>query len=286
MSPHAAIAAAALLTLTAATSHAQEPGRPVEPENPTPDAAPAPGQPVPPPAPPAANRPPPSGEWIPPPVAGPESFWWRKPDWWRDPDWSEYDTRDRPAVDPLLPTGLALTTMGLGGTIAGVLMLAFAETHAGPCGRMSPNVCAHGKDNGNKIAGVAGLAAGVGVMLIGIPTWALGADGGAPEPGKRRRSEKMMVMGVVLTAIGASGVGMGLGGLAGTVASGGKSTDALYSALPLTIGVSLMATGTPLWGAGAALVDDKEHRKKGPFAAEPGLSLLVSPGFAGVRGGF
>lgn len=285
MSLHAAIVAAALLTLTAATSHGQDPGRPEGPEDPTPDAAPAPEQPVA-PTPPAADRPPPPGEWIPPPVAGPESFWWRKPDWWRDPDWSELDTRRRPAVDPLVPTGIALTTMGMAGTIAGALMLAFAESYAGPCHRMIASECARGANNGDKIAGVAGMAAGVGVMIIGIPAWAAGADRGAPEPGKRRRSETMMVAGVVLSAIGAAGVGLGIGALAGTEATGGKSPDALSTALPLILGASFLATGAPLWGAGSAHVDGRERRKKGPFAPEPELSLLVSPGFAGVRGGF
>lgn len=293
MSLPAAIVAAALLTLTAATSHGQDPGRtdgPAAPtpdaatENPTPDAAPVPEQTI--PTPTTSDRPPPPGDWIPPPVAGPQSFWWRKPNGWSEPDGSGSDTKDRPAVDPLLPAGIALTTMGMAGTIAGVLMLTFANNYAGPCYRMGPLTCAHGTDNEDKIAGVAGIAAAAGIMLVGIPAWAFGADGGAPEPGKRRRSEKMLIVGVVLTAIGAAGVGVGVGGLAGTEATGGQSNDPLSAALPLTLGASLIATGTSLWGGGAAHVDERALRKKESFPPEPGLSLLVSPGFAGVRGGF
>lgn len=176
-------------------------------------------------------------------------------------------------VDPLLPTGVVLTSAGVTlGLIGGAVLGSGSDQGNQSCGL---NGCVQVQyDTEDDLRGRALLAAGIGMAAVGIPSMVLGW-GGAPPMGERA-SEGSMVAGVWLAGIGAStaafGIVHGLG-------SSGRSIEGDSAPLAFAIGGgavgALGATMAYLGSRRGPGRGGEGHKYKSPGRIYTGMSLAT-----------
>jgi hypothetical protein len=225
-------------------------------------AAAAPDAARPPEAPPAAPVAPvaPAARRALPPVDFP---WWRVPPGPPPP----------PRTDPLLHSGIVLTSLGAAGLIASTVMVATAKKAPGPVSSCDPCSMLCSPVPGvpqcgpqlpqtplQRSAGSGLFGASLVTFLIGLPVAAIGSIEESPELGPRE-SDGMLLLGVGITALSAAAsAGGALSGLAKTQEEG-------FDEGPIAslLGAAGMLIGVPIWAAGL---------KRRPPSDEEGFRLV------------
>jgi hypothetical protein len=201
----------------------------------------------------------------------------------------------RPSSDRLMPTGVVFAVLG-----AVAIAIGATLRITGDCAARGETGCS---GVGATWAGVGLIAGGATAGTIGVVALALGLDDPVPE-GMYRRSERRMVTGVALTAIGASAaVGGGVVMLVDRLGPAPSPGRLVPSAVMVGVGSTLAFIGLPLWGDGASTVstedlwhqhrreredDDpretKEPRRVGPGMRNAGLGLVLGGAVVGAAG--
>ncbi|MEM9877102.1 MAG: hypothetical protein AAF928_19545, partial [Myxococcota bacterium] len=199
------------------------------------------------------------------------------------------DTWAPPPVDPMLPTGVTMASVGGVGALAGVIMLARSGGQGvETCGLSG---CFVVVDQGYRASGIAMLTSGLVLGTVGAGV----ALGGATGPPRRRHSDPMVVAGSTLTGLGlASAAAGGAAWLSwsqthrpsgGSRHVGDDSDVFPWAVTLLGVGGASLAAGIPLWVAGAAdweppreLPPGYEVRDRNPRMAKAGMVMTAVGG--------
>ncbi len=157
---------------------------------------------------------------------------------------------DAPAVDPLLPTGIALGTLGALALGAGAI--AYPQSSSAGDELCGLSGCFDRPDNDLKMGAVGLMAGGAALAALSVPVIIAGHGDEVPT----RNSDPAMVAGVVLTGLGVASAAGSIASLAAQSRSiqpwDNNSEGGMVAVPMLLLGGGAIAVGLPLWVSGGA----------------------------------
>jgi hypothetical protein len=184
-------------------------------------------------------------------------------------------------LDPLVPTGLALSLAGIGGATIGVGFLVGDGSDGigqacdvtGPCVEYERS-----RLGSDRLVGVSLVSGGLGMAAVGLPSLVAGLLTG-PEP-RDVGADSFLMTGTWLTGVAAAGLGAGIGALA---SASDYEDDVRGGAVAVTVvGGVTAAVGLPLVFYGASRRSQpaapSSYRSEGRVYAGMSLATLGALG--------